>query len=192
MNRKETTTLLTEILIHDRLLDRKYYAKEVTLDSFTTHPTRIDVMQFIPSGVMNISGIEKGIFTCYEIKSCKADVYSGNGLNFYCEKNYIVTTMDTYKKLQEDLINDTFRNFRKEHHPETYKAEYGVLVAVPATIDLRVTKDLYSEYENPTEFGGNPYDWKLAEIVSCYDGTRKRSMTELLFCMLRANMRGDG
>ncbi len=185
MNRKDTTKLLTDILIQWMGV-RSIYAKEVTLDWGYDHPKRIDVMQFIPSGVMNVSGIEKGIFTCYEIKSCMADVYSGNGLNFYGEKNYIVTTMETYKKLQEDLISDTFGNFRKEHHPETYKAEYGVLVAVPANIDLRVTKDLYTEYENPTEFGGNPYDWKLAEMVPCYDGARKRSMTELLFCMLRA------
>lgn len=185
MNRKDTTKLLTDILIQWMGV-RSIYAKEVTLDWGYAHPKRIDVMQFIPSGVMNISEIEKGIFTCYEIKSCKADVYSGNGLNFYGDKNYIVTTMETYKKLKEDLISDTFSDFRKEHHPETYKSEYGVLVAVPANIDLRVTKDLYSEYENPTEFSGNPYDWKLAEMGHCYEGSRKRSMTELLFCMLRA------
>lgn len=38
MDRKETTALLTDILIHDRLSDRKYYAKEVTLDYGTIHP----------------------------------------------------------------------------------------------------------------------------------------------------------
>ena len=31
-DRKEITRLLTEVLIGDRLNDRKYYAKEVTLD----------------------------------------------------------------------------------------------------------------------------------------------------------------
>lgn len=86
MDRKETTTLLTDILIRDKLSDRKYYAKEVTLDYGTIHPKRVDVMQFAPAGVTYASDIEKGIFTCFEIKSCYNDVYSGNGLNFYGEK----------------------------------------------------------------------------------------------------------
>ena len=42
MNRKETTKFLTDLLIHDRLSDRKYYAKEVTLDYGTIQPKRID------------------------------------------------------------------------------------------------------------------------------------------------------
>ena len=87
MNRKETTKFLTEVLIKDRLSDRKYYAKEVTLDYGTNHSKRVDVMQFLPKGVTYASDIEKGIFICYEIKSCKEDLYSGNGLNFYGEKN---------------------------------------------------------------------------------------------------------
>ena len=105
MNRKETTKLLTQILINDKLTDRKYYAREVTLDYGTNHPKRIDVMQFIPKGVVHTSDIEKGIFISYEIKSCKEDIYSGNGLNFYGEKNYIVTTMETYrfKRYKSDL-----------------------------------------------------------------------------------------
>jgi len=60
-------------------------------------------MQFKPAGGTFISDIEKGIFTGYEIKSCIDDVYSGNGLNFIGEENYIVTTMQTYKKLLLDI-----------------------------------------------------------------------------------------
>ena len=67
MDRKQTTKLLTEILIQEKLTDRKYYAKEVTLDYGTIHSKRVDVMQFIPKGVIHASDMEKGIFVCYEV-----------------------------------------------------------------------------------------------------------------------------
>lgn len=185
MNRKETTKLLTEILIYDKLSDRKYYAKEVTLDYGTSHPKRIDVMQFSPKGVLHPSEIEKGIFTCYEIKSCKEDLYSGNGLNFCSEKNFIVTTMETYKKIQSDYRDGTLNQYLKDNYPES-SLYYGFMVPVPAYIDLRNTDDTFAEYENPTEFGGIASDWKLQTIIPCREGSRKRSMTELLFCMLRS------
>lgn len=185
MNRKDTTALLTEILIHSRIRDG-YYAKEVTLDWGSDNPKRIDVMQFMPEGAYHISDIEKGTFTCYEVKSCVQDVYSGNGLNFYGEKNYIVTTMDTYKKLGADINSGAFADFMKERHPECCKSNFGVLVPIPVSIDLRKTAEVHEEYENPHEFGGNSCDWKLAELFYCFEDRRKRSMTELLFCMLRA------
>lgn len=68
MDRKQTTKFLTKTLIETRLSDRKYYAKEVTLDYGTSHPKRVDVMEFKPQGVIYASDIEKGIFVCYEIK----------------------------------------------------------------------------------------------------------------------------
>lgn len=185
INRKETTKLLTEILIADKLSDRKYYAKEVTLDYGTTHSKRIDVMQFTPKGVMNVSDIEKGIFTCYEVKSCIEDVYSGNGLNFYGEKNYIVTTMETYKKLQSDLNDGTFGRYLLDHYPES-SHNFGILVPVRGCIDLKDSKSIYAEYENPHEFGGFPTYWRLWTALHCNEGARQRSMTELLFCMLRS------
>ena len=89
-----STMFLTDLL-EESLQDRKYYAKEVTLDYGTAHPKRVDLIQFIPAGVTCVSDIEKGEFICYEIKSCVNDVYSGNGLRFYGEQNYIVTTMET-------------------------------------------------------------------------------------------------
>ena len=184
MDRKEITAKLTDILIYNRLLDRKYYAKEVTLDYGTTHPTRVDIMQFIPGGVTYASDIEKGIFVCYEIKSCLNDIYSGNGLNFIGEKNYIVTTMETYKKLQPSLIDGTFDKFMLEKHNNKHP-NFGILVPVPDYIDCRVTNDIHKEYENPTPFDSD-IQWKLYEINHCRDGHRTRPITELLFCMLRA------
>lgn len=186
MNRKETTEFLTNLLISTRLSDRKYYAREVTLDYGTAHPKRIDVMEFSPTGVVYASDIEKGIFACYEIKSCKQDVYSGNGLNFYGEKNYIVTSMETYKAIQDDL-----RSGKLDEHVKNFMGvpecpEFGIMVAVPASIDLRSTEEAYREYENPTPLDAR-MEWKLWNICPQQrQWHRERSMNELLFCMLRA------
>lgn len=104
MNRKDTTKFLGDLLVSDRFGGMgKYYAREVSIDYGTRDVKRVDFMQFEPAGVTSISSIEKGIFTCYEVKSCKEDVFSGNGLNFLGEKNYIVTTMECYKSIQEDI-----------------------------------------------------------------------------------------
>lgn len=185
MNRKETTELLTNILISDRLIDRKYYSKEVTLDYGTTKVKRVDVMQFIPQGVVFPSDIEKGIFVCYEIKSCKEDVYSGNGLNFFGEKNYIVMNMDTYKQIQDDYRSGKLGRYILDNYPESSQY-YGILVPIPKRIDVRDADSLYREFENPTEFGGTDVDWKLWTAIPCRQGPRNRSMSELLFCMLRS------
>ena len=185
IDRKGTTKLLTDILVADRLNDRKYYAKEVTLDYGTSHSKRIDVMQFSPKGVVHLSDIEKGIFTSYEIKSCIEDVYSGNGLNFYGEKNYIVTTMDTYKKLQEDINSGDLGRFILDHYPES-SHHYGFMVPVPSSINLKDTKAIYAEFENPTPFKGTASEWKLWTAIVCTEGPRVRSIVELLFCMLRS------
>lgn len=185
INRKEITRSLTKLLIKEKLTDRKYFAREVTLDYGTSHPKRVDMMQFIPKGVTYTSDIEKGIFICYEIKSCIEDVYSGNGLNFYGEKNYIVTTMDTWKKLQEDLRNGKFGSYLCENYPESSNY-FGILVAVPAHIDIKDANDIYNEYENPTPFTEDTNDWRFWTALPCREGPRKRSTCELLFCMLRS------
>ena len=163
MNRKETTELLGKILVRERLAGRgNYYASEVSLDYGTTDVKRVDFMAFEPAGVTGISAIEKGIFVCYEAKSCKADFKSGFGQNFVGEKNYLVMTMETYKEVIHDIPN-----------------KVGVLVPVPRYVDI------YDEFENPTEFNDKT-DWCLKAIRSAHPQIRKRSMTELLFCMLRS------
>ena len=186
MNREETTKFLTELLIKERLSDRKYYAREVTLDYGTTHPKRIDVMEFSPAGVIYPSDIEKGIFTCYEVKSCKQDVYSGNGLNFYGERNFIVTTMDTYKAILDDLRNNKLENHIKEFMGVHTCPYFGVMVAVPDNIDLRNSRETYAEFEKPSK--PNPETrWKFwIAYPQQREWHRSRSMSELLFCMLRA------
>ena len=179
MDRKETTEFLSNLLISNRLTGRsKYYAREVSIDYGTANVKRVDFMQFEPKGVIYQSDIEKGIFTCYEIKSCKEDVYSGNGLNFIGEKNYIVTTMQCYKDIQPDMRSGKLWNHIKECCPEA-SPHFGIMVPVPYLLKPE------DEYENPTELNID-IEWELKVIFPCNQGNRRRSMTELLFCMLRS------
>lgn len=169
-SRKQTTEFLSKLLESSRLSGRgKYYAKEVTLDYGYAHPLRVDYMQFEPKNQMTVSGIEKGEFICYEVKSCKADFHSGNGLNFEGDKNYIVTTMECYKQIVNEVGWDV-----------------GVMVAVP------YSSNVTDEFENPTpipkeyNFDAPEEYWRLHIIKNAHLVNRKRSMAELLFCMLRA------
>ena len=182
MNRKDITKLITKTLISTKLNDRKYYAKEVTLDYGTTTPKRVDVMQYIPNGVTYAGDIERGEFVCYEIKSCKEDVYSGHGLRFYGDKNYIVTTMACYKDISAEM--DKLKKYLKEKYPESDDS-FGIMVLVPDTIDLRDSESLHNEFKNPTPLEKCD-SWKIWTAQNCYKGRRKRGTTELLFCMLRA------
>lgn len=183
INRADTTKFLGDILVANRLSGvGKYYAREVSIDPWTDHGKRVDFMQFVPENQMSISGIEKGIFVCYEVKSCKEDLYSGHGLNFFGEKNYIVMSMECYKSVLDDYRDGKINWYLMEHHPESSRY-YGFLVAVPCG---RTTDD---EFIQPTPLEGKPENWKLMAIKNCRLGPRKRSTTELLFCMLRSRQR---
>ncbi len=166
MTRKETTKFLGNLLVQERL-ENGYWASEVSIDYGTTDVKRVDFMQFEPAGVVGISGIEKGIFICYEVKSCKADFKSGFGRNFIAEKNYFVMPMSTYKVLIQDIPNGV-----------------GVLVPIPQSIG-NTNIERYEEFENPTELS-EEIQWKFWAIRHPRERIRKRSMAELLFCMLRS------
>lgn len=147
MDRKKTTEFLGNLLVSDKFGGfGKYWASEVSIDPWAAKgkPKRVDFMQFIPAGQCSISEIEKGIFVCYEIKSCKQDVYSGNGLNFIGEKNYIVTTMECYKDLLPDMRDGKFYKHLHEVSPDS-SGHFGIMVAIP------YTSELTDEFENPTE-----------------------------------------
>jgi hypothetical protein len=164
VTRKETTAFLGNLLKRDKLFCRgKYWASEVTLDYGTNEVKRVDYMQFEPPYQYSVSGLEKGIFICYEVKSCKADFNSGFGVNFIAEKNYLVMPMKTYK----EVINEI---------------PYNVGVLCP----VHISKDKYSEFENPTELYDDTAYWKLETIRAAHQKERKRSIVELLFCMLRS------
>lgn len=163
MNRKEITKFLGDLLIREKLSGiGKYWASEVSIDYGTTDVKRVDFMQFDPAGVVGVSGIEKGIFICYEVKSCKADFESGFGRNFIGEKNYFVMPMATYKQVAFDIPHGV-----------------GALVPIP------LNRDKHEEFENPTELSAD-VDWKLYTMIQSHPQLRKRSMVELLFCMLRS------
>lgn len=178
MNRKDTTAFLSGLLERKLSGIGKHYAKEVTVDYGSTNEKRIDYLQFKPPSGMFVGSIEKGIFICYEIKSCLRDVYSGNGLNFLGEQNYIVTTMETYKLLQPDMREGKLQKHIDSTNPESSRY-FGIMVAVPEG-----RKD-YEEFENPTSLDAD-CEWVLRKIIPCNPGPRKRSITELLFCMLRS------
>lgn len=161
MNRKETTEFLSKLLVSHRLNVRgKYYASEVTFD---WGKQRVDFMEFVPQN-QSTSGIEHGEFICYEVKSCKADYNSGNGLNFEGERNYIVTTMETYKQIIYDIPR-----------------HIGVIVPYPWN------KDLEDEYRKPTPIDSRTVSqWEMRVVKKAYPQDRKRSMSQLLFYMLRS------
>lgn len=74
-------SLALERYINPKNDTRIYMAKEVTFDYATGHAIRVDYMRFKPVN-NTVSGIEKGDFYCYEIKSSVEDFHSGHGLNF--------------------------------------------------------------------------------------------------------------
>lgn len=179
MTRSETTKFLGDLLVRQYLNGfGKHWASEVSVDPWSNRGKRVDHMLFEPENQTSVSGIEKGTFTCYEIKSCKEDVYSGNGLNFLGEKNYMVTTMECYKEILPDIRGGKFVNHLKECFPES-SSHYGIMVAVP------YYQKAVDEFENPTPLDSTKH-WKLEIVLPCHCGSRSRSMTELLFCMLRS------
>lgn len=163
MNRKDTTAFLSNLLINQRLLGN-YWASEVTLNYGSEHPKRVDFMQFSPANTFAASGIEKGYFTCYEVKSCMADFKSGHGQNFIGEKNYFIMPMKLYKSLCTG---------------DELGMHIGVIVPIPKG------SDRHKEFENPTELDDTK-EWELAIIKNSYPKDRYYSIAELLFCMLRS------
>lgn len=162
MNRKETTAFLSNLLI-SRFGSRTYWAREVSLDYGSVDVKRVDFIQFEPAGVVNVSDIEKGIFTSYEVKSCKADYNSGYGRNFETEKNYFVMPMELYKELVTEFN----------------AGDVGVMCPVPF-----MTEPI-DEFESPTPLDRD-IRWELKVVKAARKTYRKRSMAELLFCMLRS------
>ena len=164
MNRKEKTKFLSKLLQQEKLNQRgHYWASEVCLDYGTKNVTRVDYLEFSPVGQIDVSDIEKGFFTCWEIKSCKDDFRSGYGQNFFAEKNYFVMDMITYKQIVQEIPHSV-----------------GVYVAIPKG------KDKYEEFEHPTPLTDDLHQWKLENMLPAHFVGRKRPMIELLFCMLRA------
>lgn len=82
MSRPEITAKLSSLLekhidpYHD---PRIYWSQEVTFNYASNNQVRVDYMLFKPVN-NTISGIEKGDFYCYEVKSSVEDFRSKNGI----------------------------------------------------------------------------------------------------------------
>lgn len=81
---------------------RIYWAREVTFDYITNHPVRVDFMKFKPVN-NTVSGIEKGDFYCYEVKSSLEDFRSKNGHNFLGDFNYYIMPEEVYEKVKNEI-----------------------------------------------------------------------------------------
>mgnify|MGYP004637075769 FL=1 len=104
-NRKEITAALSDALekkINPDNDPRIYWAKEVTFDYSTNHAVRVDYLKFVPVN-NSVSGIEKGDFYCYEIKSSVEDFHSGHGLNFLGDYNYLVMPDSVYDTVSVEI-----------------------------------------------------------------------------------------
>ncbi len=105
VDRPETTKVLSlaiqkHINPHDD--PRIYWAREVTFDYATNSPVRVDFMKFKPLN-NTVSGIEKGDFYCYEVKSSVADFHSKNGHNFLGDFNYYVMTEEVFENIKNEI-----------------------------------------------------------------------------------------
>lgn len=81
---------------------RIYWAKEVTFDYATLNTIRVDYMLFKPKN-NTVSGIEKGDFYCYEVKSSVEDFHSKNGHNFIGDFNYYVMPEEVYALVNKEI-----------------------------------------------------------------------------------------
>ena len=105
MDRKSITSslsILLECYINPHKDPRIYMSKEVTFDYGTLNQVRVDYMRFKPVN-NTVSGIEKGDFYCYEIKSSVEDFHSKNGHNFIGDFNYYVMPLEVYEKIKDEI-----------------------------------------------------------------------------------------
>lgn len=106
--RRELTKELSGML--ERYIDpnndnRVYWSKEVTFDYASDHRCRVDYVRFRPLN-NTVSGIEKGDFYCYEVKSCLEDFKSPNGHNFLGDYNYYVMPRELYAEVHSEIPYD--------------------------------------------------------------------------------------
>lgn len=104
-NRPEVTAMLslsTEKHINPHGDTRIYWAREVTFDYATSKAGCVDYMKFKPIN-NTVSGIEKGDFYCYEVKSSVEDFRSKNGHNFVGDYNYYVMPEEVYQQIRNEI-----------------------------------------------------------------------------------------
>lgn len=123
-SRPEITSVLSKSIqkhINPHNDPRIYMAREVTFDYATSHASRVDFMQFKPIN-NTVSGIEKGDFYCYEVKSSVEDFHSKNGHNFIGDYNYYVMPEEVYAAVSLEIpyYVGVFIPESKNHRGEWY------------------------------------------------------------------------
>lgn len=126
-DRKSITAVLSlSIQKHINPKDDKriYLAREVTFDYATGNTIRVDFIQFKPLN-NSVSGIEKGDFYCYEVKSSVEDFHSKNGHNFIGEYNYYVMPQEVYMEVAKEIpyYVGVFVPAGKHHSGEWYNLQ---------------------------------------------------------------------
>lgn len=104
-NRPEITAVLSLSVqkhINPHNDPRIYMAREVTFDYSTGKSVRVDFMEFKPVN-NTVSGIEKGDFYCYEVKSSVEDFHSKNGHNFLGDYNYYVMPEEVFELVKKEI-----------------------------------------------------------------------------------------
>ena len=86
--------------------------------------------------------------------------------------------MECYKEIQPDFRSGKFANYMREKHPDS-SIYYGVMVPIP------FWGEAAEEFKDPTPLSEDR-NWKLEIVLPYRQGIRIKSMTELLFCMLRS------
>ena len=140
-NRPEITAILSlsiqkHINPHDD--PRIYWAREVTFDYATSKSCRVDYMKFKPIN-NTVSGIEKGDFYCYEVKSSVEDFHSDNGHNFLGDYNYYVMPEEVYEKVKNEIPYKVGVYVPKGKH---YRGEWYDLKSVRKAIRKDRTKPI--------------------------------------------------
>jgi len=153
------------MLIHKLNVRGSYWASEVTFDYGTNKTTRVDFMKFEPAN-NTTSGLEKGIFICYEIKSSLEDYRSHSGHNFFGEKNYYVMPMGVWNKL---------------------KGKYSVPHNIGCYVPVPKNRDTHDEYINPTSLEkATIKSWELRCVSRSNQINREYSNLVCLFNMFRS------
>lgn len=89
-------------------------------------------------------------------------------MNFEGDRNYIVTDIPTYKDLLSHGNLDDSKIFN-----------IGIMVAIPKGVNV------LDEFERPNNLT-TAIDWELVVVKAAHRKQRKKSIGELLFCMLRS------
>lgn len=146
---------------------RIYWAKEVTFDYATGHKVRVDYMRFNPVN-NSISGIEKGDFYCYEIKSSVEDFRSKHGHNFIGDFNYYVMLESIYEKVKKDI-------------------PYGVGIHIPDNVQYNDDKKIFLSC--PDRMCGCKCQRHLKCIKKPRRQNRTHPVSEMLLMMFRSAAR---